>query len=260
MGCLLLEEKRDYYSPLEIIKFEKISDDIYHMGKHLMIRICANLAKVNNGTRYYFYKEFEYQLNHYNKVSIKRGFDYYVSIEEVMKPQTGRDKIFIRIGPPEFVGFIELIKDATKWYTGKKIYGKRGGELVFVTPTIPSKTLSGLPLGISLTLAASILDNGKELKPGVQIIIDNGKDDPVDFYMTVDNLFGIYGALMNFNMFISAQTMVSSMGIPLGTNRIDLSDQSKSNALPQPNAFKSDNSSINGRVIGGIKTIDDLEE
>lgn len=224
-----------------------------------MIRICANLAKVNNGTRYYFYKEYEYNINHYQRVSVKRGFDYYVSIEEVVKPANGRNKIFVRIGPPEFMAFFEMIKEASKWFTGnKKIYGKKGGELVFSTPTIPSKCISGLPLGISLTLAPAILDNGREQKPGVQIIVDTG-NEMVDFYMTVDNLFGIYGALNNYNMFMSAQTMVSSLGIPLGTNRVDLSDSDNSNPLPQQEPTKRDNSAINGRVIGGIKKIDDLE-
>lgn len=224
-----------------------------------MIRICANLAKVNNGTRYYFYKEYEYNINHYQKVSVKRGFDYYISIEEVVKPLNGRNKIFIRIGPPEYLGFFDLFKEATKWFSGnKKIYAKKGGELIFATPTIPSKCLSGLPLGISLTLAPAILDNNKEQKPGVQIIVDTGKEI-VDFYMTVDNLFGIYGALTNYNMFMSAQIMVSSLSIPLGTNRIDLSDADKSNELPQPEPVKRDNSAINGRVIGGVKSISDLE-
>lgn len=224
-----------------------------------MIRICANLAKINNGTRYYFYKEYEYNINHYQRVSVKRGFDYYISIEEITKPSNGRNKIFIRIGPPEFIGFFDMIKEASKWFTSsKKIYAKKGGELVFATPTIPSKGISGLPLGVSLTLAPAILDNNREQKPGVQIIIDTGKEI-VDFYMTVDNLFGIYGALVNYNMFMSAQTMVSSLGIPLGTNRVDLSDSDNSNALPQQEPVKRDNSAINGRVIGGVKKIDDLE-
>lgn len=253
-----IAEEKNFYNPLEIIKFEKISDDIHHMGNKLMIRICANLARVNNGTRYYFYKEYEYNINHYQRVSVKRGFDYYVSIEEVVKPTNGRNKIFIRIGPSEFIGFFEMIKESTKWFTGKKIYAKKGGELVFSTPTIPSKSLSELPMGITLTLAPAILDNGREQKPGVQIIVDTGKDI-VDFYMTVDNLFGVYGALINYNMFMSAQTMVSSLGIPLGTNRVDLSDSDNSNPLPQQAPTKRDTSSISGRVIGGVRKIDDLE-
>ena len=256
-----MSDERKYYEPFQLIKYEKISDDIFHMGRLLMIRICANLAKTSNGTRYFFYKEYEYQMNKIRKVSVKRGFDYYISIEELVKPKN-RDKLFIRIGPSEFYGFMDLIQEAMKWFTGSKyskLYAKRGAELVFASSTIPSKTLSGLPMGISMTFAPDIMDAGKEFKPSVKIIIDNGRDI-LDYYMTVDNLFGIYGALVNYNMFMSAQTMVSSLGIPLGTNRTDLFDESNSNQLPdsipvEPNVK---GSSINGRVIGGSK-IEDLE-
>ena len=254
------DDSRKYYEPFQIIKFEKISDDIIHMGRCLMIRICANLAKVNNGTRYFFYKEYEYQIGRYKKVSIKRGFDYYISIEEVVKPKD-RDKLFIRIGPAEYYGFMELVNEAIKWFTSSKyskLYAKKGGELVFSTPTIPSKTLSGLPMGISITFAPHILDNGKEFKPAIKITVDNTKDI-LDYYMSVDNLFAIYGSLVNYNMFISAQIMVSSLGIPLGTNRIDLQDELNSNPLPELEVEKSiPNDSINGRVIGGMK-LEDLE-
>ena len=256
-----MDDSRKYYEPFQLIKYEKISDDIYHMGKYLMIRICVYLARTNNGTRYFFYKEYEYQLNKFRKVSVKRGFDYYISIEETSKPKN-RDKLFIRIGPSEFYGFMELIQEAMKWFSSSKyskLYAKKGAELVFASSTIPSKTLSGLPMGISITMAPDIMDAGKEFKPSVKIIIDTGKDI-LDYYMTVDNLFGIYGALVNYNMFTSAQIMVSSLGIPLGTNRVDLHDDSNSNPLPDslPVEETKQSTSINGRLIGGSK-IEDLE-
>lgn len=254
-------ENNNYYEPFQLIKIEKISDDIFHMGRNLMIRICSNLAKSVNGNRYFFYKEYEYEIGDVSKVSIKRGFDYYLSIEEVTKPKDGRNKIFIRIGPSEFYGFIDLIQEAMKWFTSvkyKQLYAKKGGELVFGTSTIPSKTLSGLPLNMSITFAPHIIDNGKEFKPAVKIIIDNGIDI-ADFYMSVDNLFGIYGALVNYNMFISAQIMVSSLGIQLGTNRINMNHESKSNQLPTSlESVKQDTGGINGRVIGGDK-LENLE-
>ena len=37
-------------------------------------------------------------MNRIRKVSVKRSFDYYISIEEMAKPKN-RDKLFIRIGP-----------------------------------------------------------------------------------------------------------------------------------------------------------------
>lgn len=224
-----------------------------------MIRICANLAKTINNNRVYFYKEFEYQIGNYKKVSIKRGFDYYISIEELVKPKD-RDKVFIRIGPSEYYGFMDLIQEAMKWFTSSKyskLFAKKGGELVF-TGSTPSKTLTGLPMNLSLTLSPCIVDTGKEFKPAVQITVDNNIDDLIDFYMSVDSLFGVYGALVNYNMFMSAQIMVSSLGIPLGTNRVDLSDESNSNPLPDHIEVERTPTSSNiiGRVIGGPKLED----
>ena len=256
-----MADERKYYEPFQLIKYEKISDDIFHMGKYLMIKICATLARTANGTRYFFYKEYEYQMNRIRKVSVKRSFDYYISIEEMAKHKN-RDKLFIRIGPAEYYGFMDMIQEAMKWFTRSKyskLYAKKGAELVFASSTIPSKTLSGLPMGISITLAPDIMDAGKEFKPSVKIIVDTGREI-LDYYMTVDNLFGIYGALVNYNMFMSAQSMIGSLGIPLGTNRTDLYDESNSNQLPDSIPVEVDNksSSINGRLIGGSK-IEDLE-
>lgn len=244
-----------YYEPFQIIKFEKISDGIINIGRNLEIRICANLAKNYNGTRYFFYKEYEYFLNGSKHVSVKRGFDYYISIEETVKPKE-RDKVFIRIGPSEYYGFMRIIQGAMEWFTNKKyqkLYARNGAELVFTTSSIPTEVLSNLPMGITITLSPDIMDNGKEFKPSIHMLVET-KGEMIDFYFTVDNLFGIYGALVNYNMFMSAQTMVSSLGIPLGTNRVDLQDDSNSNPLPQTIPTQN---SINGRVIGKPK-LDDL--
>lgn len=246
-----------YYEPFQIIKFEKISDDIINIGKHLEIRICANLAKTFNGTKYFFYKEYEYFLNGSKHVSVKRGFDYYISIEELVKPKD-RDKLFIRIGPAEFYGLMRLIQTAMKWFTDEeysKLYARNGAELVFTSSHIPSSTLSDLPMGITINLSPDIMDTGKEFKPSLHMMVES-KGNILDYYFSVDNLFAIYGSLVNYNMFMSAQTMVSSLGIPLGTNRVDLQDETNSNPLPTTTTQQ--DTGVNGRLIGKPK-LEDLE-
>lgn len=255
---------RDNYEPIEILKFEKFCDDIVHMGKGLVIRINVNLARSYNGNRYFFYKEYEYTLNGYKRVSIKRGFDYYVSIEDIQKPKE-RDKVFIRLGPGEFYSFLNLLRKAIDWFTDvkfKKLYANNKGVLVIALPTVPCESLKGLPMGLNLSMNPTVIDTGTTFKPGVTITVDDGKDKSIDYTMTADNLFTVYGALLNFNMFTSAQIMLASMGIPLGTNRIAIESEYRNNSYSSQNYEDKSlprNSSINGRMIGGVKSVEELE-
>ena len=257
-----MEDKRNYYEPFEIIRFEKISDDVTHMGKNLVIKINANLAKSYNGNRYFFYKEYEYAIGSYRRVSVKRGFDYYLSIESSSKPKD-KDKLFIRIGTGEFYGFMKTLEGVIEWFTSakyKKLFAKSKGELLITESVVPTKELSGLPMGITMTFNPTVIDTGYEFKPGVHLLVDTGKEY-YDYEITVDTLFSVYGALMNYNMFMSAQIMVSSLGIPLGTNHIDLEDSNRSNPLPSINEEEKipRNNAVEGRKIGGPSKIEDLE-
>ena len=254
----------NYYEPIEIIKFEKISDDIVHMGKGLVIRINVNLAKAYNGNRYFFYKEYEYSLGGYKRVSIKKSFDYYLSIEDVFKPKD-RDKVFIRLGPGDYYSFMNMLRKVVDWFTDakfKKLYANNKGVLVLAAPTVPTESLNGLPMGLNLTMNPTVIDTGTGFKPGIAIEVSDNKEFRVSYDMTIDNLFTVYGSLLNYNMFLSAQIMLASMGIPLGTNRINLDNLQSSNPLPSLEDNQKTlprNASINGRMIGGAKKIEELE-
>ena len=248
-----------YYEPFEIIKFEKISDDVVHIGRNYIIKINANLAKTVNDKRYLFYKEFEYTINGHARTSIKRGFDYYLSIESLTKNANG-DRAFVRIGVTEYYSFMKAIMDVMNWFTDKKyanVFAKKNNELILTANRPATRYVYGLPQNKFLSFELIVLE-GYITQPGVRITVGSE-----DMYTDVpaDAIFGIYGALVNFNMFMSAQTMVSSLGIPLGTNRINLNDSNKNNSLPTESEKVSiqKTSSIEGRRIGGITSITDLE-
>ena len=254
----------NYYEPIEIIKFEKISDDIVHLGKSFVVRINVNLAKSFNGNRYFFYKEYEYSLGGYKRVSIKKSFDYYLSIEDAFKPKD-RDKVFIRLGTGDYYAFINMLHKVIDWFTDskfKKLYANNKGVLVIAAPTVPQERLENLPMGLNLTMNPTVIDTGNTFIPGIAVTVDDGKEFNVSTTMSIDNLFSVYGSLLNYNMFLSAQIMLASMGIPLGTNRINLDNLQNSNPLPALEDNEKTlprNASINGRMIGGAKNIEELE-
>lgn len=256
------ENERNFYEPFEIIKFEKFSDDIIHVGRGLILRINVALAKSFNDNRYFFYKEYEYTLQGYKRVSIKRGFDYYISLEEVLKPKD-RYKFFIRIGLSDFYILKQRIDEMIQWFTSNKyskLFAKNNNEMVLGMTNVPRIGLQDLPSGVSLMFNPVVIGVGNSQMPGIAIELDNGKD-AVDYTMTVDQLFALKTALDGFNPFISAQIMVASMGIPLGTNRVDLDDAANNHQLPALNEeekVKKANTSIEGRLIGGVKKLEDL--
>lgn len=250
--------EKDYYNPFEIVKLEKISDDVTHIGRNYVIKINATLGRTNNEKRYVFYKEYEYTIGKYIRTSIKRGFDYYLSIESINKPADG-EKVFLRIGVTEYYGFMEAIKDVMGWFTDKRwsnTFAKKDGKLIITSDRPPTRTIYGLPMNKYISFDVTIVD-GFVPQPGVRITLG---DESIYTDVSADVIFGIYGALVNYNMFMSAQIMVSSLGIPLGTNRVNLHDNTRSNALPSdpPMVDVPKVSTIEGRRIGQPR-IEDLE-
>ena len=250
-------DENKYYNPFELIKLERISDIITHIGKNYVIRINVSLSKSSNDNKYLFYTEYEYNINGYRGVSIKRGFDYYISIESITKLTNG-DKVFIRIGLAEYYIFIKAIEEVISWFTDKKwarAFVKKDGRIIMTSDRPNPKSIRGLPMNKSITFDLIVVE-GYTSQPGVRIVFDENHYTDV----SADTIFSIYSAFYNFNMFMSAQTMVASLGIPLGTNRVDLSDIAKSNLLPSHPESVPKASSIEGRTIGGKTTLKDLEK
>lgn len=250
-------DENKYYNPFEIIKLERISDIITHIGKNYVVRINVSLSKSVNDNKYLFYTEYEYDINGHKGVSIKRGYDYYISIESITKNSNG-NKLFIRIGLAEYYVFVSALEEVITWFIDKKwsrAFAKKDGKIIMTSDRPNPKSVRGLPMNKSITFDLIVLE-GYISQPGVRIIFDD------DFYADVsaDVIFSLYSAFSNFNMFMSAQTMLASLGIPLGVNRINLNNPSTSNPLPSNSEEVPKVSSIEGRKIGGKSTLEDLEK
>ena len=256
---MILDENK-YYNPFEIIQLEKISDHVVGIGRKFDIKMNVSLAKNTNDNRYCFYTEYEYAINGHKRTSIKRGFDYYLSIESIGKTADG-NKTFIRIGTADFYALMKALEEVISWFTDRKwskAFATKNGRIILTSDRPAPRVITGLPMNKILGFDLIVID-GYVSQPGVRVMIG---DDNTYTDISTDDVFAIYGALMNFNMFMSAQTMLASLNIPLGTNRVSLIENATnrtSNKLPtESEEIVHKTVSINGRRIGR-PTIEDLE-
>lgn len=249
----------------EYFKVDKISDDVYALGPNVILKFNVSLSKTsNNGTRHHFHKEYEYKPNGSSStvVTIKRSFDYYLSLENMQKDSNG-NKVFIRIGPSEYMMFKKGLEEAISWFTDKKyekLFARDKGKLVLVNP-IPNFIMSNLPMQKTIELVPVIIDKGianADKEPGVRIYLGN---DSQFIDINLDRLMGLYYIISCFNMYQSALEIVNYLERPaFGTNRYIL-DQDLIKPFQSPSG-RSGSSGINGRFVtpeGMKNNIKDLE-
>lgn len=249
-----MQEKR-LEEPIEFFKVDKISDDVYALGPNVILRFNVSLSKVANGKRYHFHKEYEYPSRCSDiptVVTIKRSFDYFLSIENIQKDEK-RNKLFIRIGAQEFMIFEKALKTVTTWFTSdefKYLFAKNKGKLIITNPA-PEFTISSLPMQRTITFVPTIIDKGianDDKEPGVRMYFGSSSDMTSFIDMDLDRFMGLYYIFSCFNMYQSALIMINYLERPeLGTNRfvIDPPQQSYNN-IQEP---KSGADSINGRIV-----------
>lgn len=253
---------RETYDPIEILQYEKMADDIMQLGRNSVSRINVSLNKFSNGVPYYFHKEYEYQGRNpkLRSVSVKRSYDYYISIENYTKPQ-GLDKAFIRIGVREFTLFKERLKEVIAWFTDKKhakLFAKTKEGNVSVTAPVPSVDIENLPMGKWIRFEPIVIehDDSKQ-EPGVRMYLS----DPLNYSdLSIDILVGYYEILRTMNMFMSAQSMVPKLSLPIATNRYSIDDGTSYSYTKHIETTVPKTSSITGRKIGQTKPkLGDLE-
>lgn len=216
---------KELIEPLEFFKIDKISDDVYVIAQNVILRFNVSLSKISNGKRYHFHKEYEYspknKTDQQSLVTIKRSFDYYLSIENMQKDNNG-NKLFIRIGPQEYMLFKRALETAISWFTDQKyknLFAIDRGKLILTT--VDAKcSISNLPMNKYMELYPTIIDHGisnADKEPGIEILFG---DPQTTVQINLDRLMGLYYLISGFNMYQSAITVLNYLGRPeFGTNR-----------------------------------------
>lgn len=243
--------------PIEFLNYDRICDDLYYLNKHVVLRFNVGLASYRDGTRYFFHKEYEYQKERRNVVTIRRSYDYFLSLENIETKES------IMILPKDYVKFRTAFQVALSWFQDKKyakLYVTNKGKLMMTSP-IPSCEINSLPVGKYLRLDPIIIDKGianDDKIPGVAITMG----DPNNYVnISVDSLSALTYIIDCVNMVQMAQTMIASIPIDHEINRKMMGGASRIDRI----AYKVDNankpaetSSIEGRFIGGKSKLEDL--
>lgn len=242
--------------PIKFFEVDKISDDVFVISSNAVLKFNVALSKINGGKRYHFHKEFEYPVEGLPEVkslaTIRRTFDYYLSLENPMKDSKG-NKAFIRIGPNEYFLLKKALEEVIAWFTDKKyenLFATYNGKLVLTTPT-PSKRINSLPMQKYIEFIPIIIDKGianADKEPGVRMFLSS-PDNYTDF--GIDRLMGFYYSVSTFNMYLTATNLINYLGRPeLGTNRISLSTGGRTfTEQPEHKA-----NSVEGRFVKGLNS------
>lgn len=255
--------EKELIEPMEFFKVDKISDDVYAIGPNVVLKFNVSLSKVSNGKRHHFHKEYEYKAKNIpdmtTLVTIKRSYDYYLSIENMQKDING-NKAFIRIGPSEYMLFKKGLEESITWFTDKKyekLFVRDKGKLVLMHP-IPEFKVPNLPMQKYIEFIPTIIDRGManaDKEPGVRIILS----DPSSYVdINLDRLMGLYYIISCFNMYESALGVVNYLQRPqFGTNRFIMDTPHTMNeSVFKP---KSGAKGIEGRFITPVGTKDNMD-
>lgn len=251
----------ELYNPVEFYRYDKISDDIIALGKNAVLRFNIGLASYNEDKKYFFYKEYEISSKSHPTISIKRSYDYYLSIENYKKQSNG-SKVFIRIGLKDFILLKNTIDEVVRWFTDKK-YAKlfvKNNNSICMTAPIPSCRIDGLPMNSWLLFEPTVIDRIQYQEPGVCLTLSDSDNIT---YLTFDTLLGLQHILSTMNMYQCAISILSSIPAPLGTNRTSIGDGSsanyKFNHNQQQNIFQENTvTRTPSRRIGQLNNIDAL--
>lgn len=212
--------------PVEFFKYDKLSDDVIAIGQNLILRFNVSLSKVSDDKRYHFHKEYEYPskgiLGQPTLVTIRRSFDYYLSIENMKKNEFG-EKVFIRIGPSEYPILLKAIENCIKWFTDEKyknLFAKSKNGLTLMPP-IPEFTIRNLPQEKFMTFTPVVIERGiADREAGVRIFLSSDSNY-VD--INLNKIMGLHYIISKFDMYQAAVALINYLQRPeYGTNRVIL--------------------------------------
>lgn len=200
--------------------YEKMSDDIMFIGYNTVMRMNVSLSYKNEyGERESFHKEYRYRSSKYTNantgITIRRRFDYYLSIENI-KPSDSGEKAFIRLGLKDIPHFRNSLHQAAEWFLSHKykdLFIIKDGKIK-LNRILKPIDVGNLPMDNFmkiLPVAINDSDLGKYSGPGARILLSS-ESNFVD--LTPDTVIGLLEFFNTFNMFQSAQIMLTYIQRP----------------------------------------------
>lgn len=211
--------------------YEKISDDLCHLGYGFKLKFNVILGnKSQNNTKIPFHNEYKYSSNKYvnqnNLITIKRKFDYYLSIESSYNDVN----TFIMIRQQDMIYFKINLHKVYIWFMSSEynnMYAFDKGKLVLARKVEPVY-IKGLCSDNFIIIEPTVLTYNSIDIEGITFILS----DITSFNMTIDKFMELYYIIDNFNMYLSAQLLINYMSSPIiGENQSVMSEDFNDNNI-----------------------------
>lgn len=213
----------------EYERYNKISDEMYRLNWNTSLNFIVILSKqTKDKRRWNMHHEYEYAdkkfTNTNNLITIKRTFDYYLSIESQLMSNNTNSKYFIQIRVENILlirsGFKRIIDELLNTKetfievdNQLKVRGDKGIEV----------NIPGLPQGQWLIAKVIVMDDKGYSSPGVRLYLGSTN---VFVDMNTDKFMGLYYLLSTINMYESAQLLINYLQRPsLGYNKKSFMDE-----------------------------------
>lgn len=234
---------REMINPMD---YDKITDDVYYMGNGIYLRLNVILArKREDGSRKHFISNYKYQSKYIDQgkvITMRRSFDYFLTLESIYDRT---QNVMIRV--QNMILFKSKIKEAVKWFSDGKIFGLKKNKLIIAGKPNPI-LLTSLAANKTIKLEPIIIDyeDSQEQKPGIRMTLN---ESSIFADMSIDNFYGLVYIVDTFNMYQSAQIIVSSLGHMEEAKIMEFEDDVNEHDNEVPNSIKAKD----GRKPVGLK-------
>lgn len=199
--------------------YEMLSDFIGWLGSPFQYKFVVKLAKKDkNGNRDGFHKEYMYKSN-YNSVdmicSIKRSFDYYITIEN-------NNGVYIQIRPQNMIMLQNIANQISGYLFNEAYWAIKSKKLVIKGKPQPL-FIYNLPMGKWMSFEIIVIEYNGEFDKGVRIAFSDGNQFTD---VRIDTFMEFLYFINSFNMYQAALEIVNYLGRPaFGTNMVTFEDR-----------------------------------
>lgn len=223
--------------------YDKLSDDLFFLGGHMVLRLNVSLNKVNpkDGTRISSYKEYKYSTSKYSDVNqmitMRRSFDYYLTIDKLDMREMS---VMIRV--QDILLLRAKVNEALSWFNDGT-FGMKNKRLYVIRKPQPS-IVSGLIENKSIIFEPIVIEweNDGVQEQGIRVTLTESvayTDIPIGRF------YGFAYLINSVNMYESAQLLLNYLGSPeMGSNLITFEE----------NPYLSDNNQNQKVDLNSVKT------
>jgi len=195
--------------------YDMVSDLIDWLGHSIQYKFIVKLAsKEKDGTRSSFHREYSYKSS-YSDVdmvnSIKRSFDYYITLESLNK------ETYIQIRPQNMIMIQNVLNQVYMWLMNDSLWAIKNKALVVKGKPAPL-VISNLPMGKWISFELISIEYNGQYDKGVRI----GLSDESQYTdVRIDQFMGFVYFMSSINMYQAALEIINYVQRPaFGTNMV----------------------------------------